>query len=188
MDIRHAERSADAAACAAIYAPYVRDTAISLEEDPPDAAAFARRIERITRTHPWLVAVDRGVVIGYAYGGPHHDRSAYRWAADAAVYMNPAHHRRGVGRQLYGALFGLLAKQGVQMVCAGVTLPNEASVGLHESLGFQPVGVYRRVAWKLGRWWDVGWWQLPLTYEQSERDPPAELGPPARLGKQPAGR
>lgn len=114
---------------------------------------------------------------GYAYAGLHRSRAAYRWAADVSVYVSPAHHRTGVGRELYEALFDTLRNQGVRVVCAGVTLPNEASVGLHEAMGFTPVGVYRNIGWKLGQWHDVGWWQLALLPQEGE--PPPELRPPA---------
>jgi phosphinothricin acetyltransferase len=177
--IRHADPVGDAATCAAIYAPYVRDTVISLEERVPGADEMRGRMERISRAYPWLIADQDGEIAGYAYGGEHRERAAYRWTADVTVYVAPAYHRRGIGRALYEALFDLLLVQGVYVVCAGVTLPNEASVGLHESLGFTPVGVYCGVSWKFGAWHDVGWWQLRL------RDPspegPAELAPPARL-------
>jgi L-amino acid N-acyltransferase YncA len=162
MEIRHAEAADDAAACAAIYGPYVRNTVISFEERPPSAEELAARIERYTRTHPWLVAEDDGHVIGFAYACPHRERPAYRWAADVSVYVDRAHHRRGIGRRLYGELLELLDRQGIYTVCAGVTLPNEASVGLHEGFGFKPVGIYRRIGFKAGEWWDVGWWQLSL--------------------------
>ncbi len=109
-------------------------------------------------------------VVGYAYGCPHRERAAYRWAADVSVYVAPTHHRQGLGRALYEDLLARLTEQGFQIACAGVTLPNDASVGLHESLGFAPVGVYRRIGFKLGRWWDVGWWQRELR--------PAGAGPP----------
>jgi phosphinothricin acetyltransferase len=95
------------------------------------------------------------------------------------VYLSPAHFRRGIGSALYTALFDQLVFQGVYVACAGVTLPNEASVGLHESMGFLPVGVYKRVAWKFGSWHDVGWWQLQLV--EPSVDAPEELGPPARV-------
>jgi phosphinothricin acetyltransferase len=176
--IRHADPARDSAACAAIYRPFVDDSYVSFEEEPPDGGEFARRIERLSQTYPWLVAEDDGAVIGYAYASAHRERAAYRWAADAAVYVDERARRNGVGRALYSALFGLLARQGVQTVCAGVSLPNDASVGLHESLGFRPVGVYRRIGWKRGAWWDVGWWQLQLTDGDG---PPPELGPPAKL-------
>ena len=148
----------------------------SLEEDPPGTEEMAGRIDGITRTHPWLVAERDGEVAGYAYGTPHHTRAAYRWSTDVTVYVADEHRRKGVGRDLYEALFDLLSRQGFTMACAGVTLPNEASVALHESLGFEPVGVYRRVAWKFGRWWDVGWWQRQLLPAGTER--PGEPGPP----------
>jgi phosphinothricin acetyltransferase len=177
--IRHADPMRDAAACAAIYAPFVRDTAISFEAQAPDARELAERIERASRTHPWLVAEVSGAVVGYAYGCPHRERAAYRWAADVSVYVDEAHHRRGVGRGLYGQLLGLLERQGIRIACAGITLPNAASVGFHESLGFRPVGVYRRIGFKLDAWWDVGWWQLELRAPGAEA--PAEPGAPMRL-------
>jgi L-amino acid N-acyltransferase YncA len=182
--IRDADPAQDAAACAAIYAPYVRDTVVSLEERPPSAEEIRGRMERITRVYPWLIAERDGQVAGYAYGSEHRERAAYRWTSDVTVYVQPAFHRRGIGRELYLMLFDLLRAQGMYIACAGVTLPNEASVGLHKSLGFEPVGVYRGVSWKFGAWHDVGWWQLRL------RDPnpegPAELRPPARVGDLPA--
>ncbi|MFL5824692.1 MAG: arsinothricin resistance N-acetyltransferase ArsN1 family B [Solirubrobacteraceae bacterium] len=185
MRIRHAEAGRDAAACAEIYAPFVRDTPISFEEQPPDAAELAHRITEVSGSYPWLVAEDEGQVVGYAYAGPHRQRAAYRWAADVAVYVAPDQRRRGVGRALYEALLALLARQGIRVACAGITLPNEASVRLHEALGFQPVGVYRRIGWKAGAWHDVGWWQLELLAPDSGRapdsGPPADPGPPARL-------
>jgi L-amino acid N-acyltransferase YncA len=177
--IRHADPARDGAACAEIYAPYVRHTVISLEEQPPSADAMAGRMRQISGHYPWLVAeLDSGIA-GYAYADLHRERAAYRWASDVTVYLAPAHHRRGIGRALYTRLFELLVRQGIYIVCAGVTLPNEASVRLHESLGFTPVGVYRRVSWKFGAWHDVGWWQMQLR-EPSSRAPD-ELGPPAQL-------
>lgn len=178
--IRDASAERDAAACAAIYAPYVTDTVISLEEEPPTERDFDARIRNTTRTHPWLVAEEEQQVVGYAYASRHRERAAYRWAADVAVYVARAHHRRGIGRQLYETLFSLLVAQGLRIACAGVTLPNDASVGLHESLGFQPVGVYRRIGFKHGAWRDVGWWQLELAAPDAD-EPPPEPGPPVHL-------
>jgi phosphinothricin acetyltransferase len=180
MLIRDANPARDAGACAAIYAPYVSDTVISLEERPPTPDEFAVRIESTMRTHPWLVAELDDQVIGYAYAVRHRERASYRWATDVAVYVDNAHHRCGVGRLLYETLFGLLAEQGLRIACAGVTLPNHASVGLHESLGFTAVGIYRRIGWKLGAWRDVGWWQLELGSPDID---PREPGPPVRLGE-----
>jgi phosphinothricin acetyltransferase len=180
MVIRDADPSRDAAACAEIYAPYVLHTAISFEYVPPTAAEFAARIERITRSYPWLVADLDGRTVGYAYGSRHHERAAYRWSADVAVYLAGDAKRRGVGRALYETLLDLLARQGVQVACAGIGLPNDASVALHESVGFVPVGVYRRIGFKHGRWHDVGWWQRELL--RSDGAEPPELTAPLRLG------
>jgi phosphinothricin acetyltransferase len=179
ITIRHADPARDGAACAAVYAPFVRDAAISFEERPPTAADFSERIGRISSSFPWLVAEEDGAVIGYAYASAHRDRAAYRWAADVAVYIAPGNHRRGIGRTLYGALFPLLQRQGIRVLCAGVTLPNEGSVGLHEALGFEPVGVYRRIGFKQGSWHDVGWWQLELAPATDESPP--EPGAPVLL-------
>ena len=180
MRIRHADPDRDAAACAAIYAPSVTAGVASLEERAPEPHEIAERIRIITRDYPWLVAEIDGEVAGYAYASRHRDRAAYRWSADVTVYIDAAHHRRGVGRALYAALLDLLARQGVHEACAGITLPNDASVGLHESLGFVPVGVYRDIAYKFGRWRSTGWWQKTLAPHRDDQ-PPAELGPPARL-------
>ena len=163
---------ADAATVAAIYRPYVEGSAISFEVDPPDEAEMARRIGKALETHPWLVCEDAGRLLGYAYGSEHRSRAAYRWAADVAVYVHEDGHRRGVGRTLYGVLFNLLRVQGIINAYAGITLPNPKSVGLHEALGFRPVGVYERVGFKLGAWRDVGWWQLALQPRPSVPDAP----------------
>lgn len=173
--IRHADPGRDAQACARIYAPYVRDSVISFEEEVLGEAEMAARISRIQRTHPWLVAERDGAVAGFAYGAPHRERAAYRWAADVSVYVDSAQHRQGIGRRLYEELFELLRAQGLRVACAGVTLPNDASVRLHERLGFEPVGVYRRIGFKAGAWHDVGWWQLFLG---SGDTPPEEPRPP----------
>jgi phosphinothricin acetyltransferase len=154
--------AADAAAVAAIYAPYVRDTAISFETEPPDPAEMARRIGSVGERYPWLVAADAAGLLGYVYAGEHRVRAAYRWDADVAVYLDPRAHRRGIGSALYRRLFALLRAQGYVNAYAGIALPNAASVGLHQALGFQPVGVYREVGYKHGAWHDVGWWGLRL--------------------------
>jgi L-amino acid N-acyltransferase YncA len=176
--IRDADPERDAAACAAIYAPHVANAATSFEERAPDAAELARRIERIAATHPWLVAERGGEVVGYVYAGPHRAKPAYRWSVDVAIYIAEDERGLGHGRRLYEALFTRLREQGFRMACAGITLPNEASVGLHESLGFVPIGVYREIGFKQGAWRDVGWWQLELLPPPAGR-PPEPLPPPA---------
>jgi phosphinothricin acetyltransferase len=114
-------------------------------------------------------------VVGYAYASRHRVRAAYRWSVDVAVYIAPSHHRMGIGRAVYTSLFSILAAQGFFNAYAGVTLPNPASVGLHEAMGFTPVGVYRHVGYKLGAWHDVGWWQRPLREPRDAPELPLEL-------------
>jgi len=164
----------DAAACAAIYAPYVTDTAITFELEPPTAEQMAERIAAAERSHAWLVLEDLedgGRVVGYAYGGPFKARAAYRWSCEVSIYLETGRRRTGGGRLLYEALFGRLSERGYRTAVAGMTLPNEASAGLHRALGFEPVGTYRRIGWKHGRWHDVAWMQRTLT---EAADPPAE--------------
>ncbi len=174
--IRSADPDADAAACAAIYAPHVQGSPVSFEERAPGAEELAARIRRVSATHPWLVAEVDGEVVGYAYGCPHRERPAYRWAADVSVYVAADHVGHGHGRALYEALFERLRRQGFRKACAGITLPNPASLALHEGLGFAQVGVSRRIGWKDGAWRDVGWYQLELAPPSA--DPPAEPLPP----------
>jgi L-amino acid N-acyltransferase YncA len=180
MLIRHADPARDGAACAAIYAPSVSAGAASFEERAPDEGETAERIARISERYPWLVAEEGGAVLGYAYATEHRSRSAYRWAADTAVYISSAYHRRGVGRALYGALLPLMRQQGLYMAVAGITLPNAGSVGLHERMGFELVGRYRDIGFKQGAWRTVGWWQARLREPVAGEVPP-EPGPPARL-------
>jgi phosphinothricin acetyltransferase len=170
MSVRGA-RPSDADACAGIYAPYVRDTAISFEAVPPTPREMAARIAAAADTHAWLVYEDGGRVVGYAYGGPLNRRAAYRWSCEVSVYVEQGRQRTGAGRALYEVLFDRLARRGFCMAVAGMTLPNEASVGLHLALGFEPVGIYRRIGYKLGAWHDVEWMQRVLT---TPSDPPPE--------------
>jgi phosphinothricin acetyltransferase len=184
MLIRDVDPERDARACAHIYEPAVTDGVASLEEVAPSATDMQRRIEKVNSAYPWLVAENNDCdVVGYAYATQHNGRAAYRWATDTSVYVAPSHQRRGVGRSLYAALLPLLGRQGYYVACAGITLPNEASVALHESFGFEPVGSYKRVGFKFGRWWAVGWWLAQLR-EQIDGATPAEPGPPARLREQ----
>lgn len=176
VTIRDANSERDAAACAAIYAPYVETGPISFEERAPSAAEMAKRIERYTATHPWLVAEDGGGLVGYAYGTHYLDRPAYRWAAEVSVYVSEDRHGEGLGRDLYEALFARLRTQRFRIACAGITLPNEPSVRLHERLGFVQVGVSPRIGWKEGSWHDVSRWQLELVPAGTE-PPPEPLSP-----------
>jgi len=159
MHIREADPRADAAACAGIYAPYISDSVATFEEAPVPADEMARRM---AASYDWLVAERDGAVIGYAYASRHHPRAAYRWAADVAVYVDLAHRGAGVGRALYGELIPRLRDLGLWMLCAGVTIPNAASEGLHRAMGFEPVGTWRNIGYKHGAWHDVAWFQLDL--------------------------
>ena len=160
--IRPAEPARDAAICAAIYAPFVTDGWVSFELEAPDEAEMAARIARYGTSHAWLVAQSDGQLAGYAYASPHRDREAYASSCDVAVYVDPAFARIGVGRALYDALLTAMKARGHHAAFAGIALPNSSSIGLHEAMGFSPVGIYREVGWKLGCWRDVGWWQRLL--------------------------
>lgn len=174
--IRLADPEQDAAACAAIYTPHVEGSAVSFEERAPDPAAMEERISRIAATHPWLVAELDGEVAGYAYACPFQKRPAYRWTAMVSVYVDERRRRAGIGRALYAELFERLRRQRFHIACAGITLPNAASVALHEDFGFVAVGVNREIGWKDGAWRDVGWWQLELA--PAPEGPPPEPLPP----------
>jgi L-amino acid N-acyltransferase YncA len=162
---------ADAEACAAIYAPYVTDTAITFETEIPTAPEMGKRIAEASWSHAWLVLEDEGRVVGFAYGGPFRTRAAYRWSAEVSVYIEVGRRRSGAGRALYEALLARLAERGFHMAVAGMTLPNDASVALHRALGFEPVGTYRQIGYKHGEWHDVAWVQRPLA---DDRGPPRE--------------
>jgi phosphinothricin acetyltransferase len=174
---------ADAAAIAAVYAPYCRLTPISFEVEAPSAEEIRGRIAKVLPEYPWLVCELDGRVVGYAYACRHRERAAYRWGVDVAIYLDGACHRRGIGRALYSALLPMLVAQGYYTAYAGVTLPNEASVGLHRAMGFEPVGVYHRVGFKMGAWHDVVWLEKILRPQQGE---PAEPIPAAELRGSPA--
>lgn len=154
---------ADASRIAAIYAPIVRDTAISFEEEPPPVEEMGRRIEAILPTHPYLVAERAGRVVGYAYGSQHRARAAYRWSAEVTVYVDADERKSGVGRVLYEHLLPALSARGFHAAFAGTALPNDASIALHCSMGFEPIGIFREVGFKFGTWCDVAWWQRLLS-------------------------
>jgi phosphinothricin acetyltransferase len=170
VTIRHATAE-DATACAAIYRPYVADTAISFETEPPSAPEMAGRIGAALRSHAWLVAEIDGRVVGYAYAGPFAAREAYRWSCEVSVYLEQGRRRSGLGRGLYGVLLPYLTERGFRVAVAKMTLPNDASMGLHAALGFRPVGVHRNIGFKNGAWYDVAIAQLDLA--TTDAPPPA---------------
>jgi L-amino acid N-acyltransferase YncA len=182
LRIRDAEPERDAAACVEIYAPAITESGTSFEEVVPSEDEFAERIRKTQLAYPWLVMEDRGRVVGYAYASQHRVRAAYRWAVDASVYVAKSHRRAGVGRALYTELFSRLRARNIRIVCAGITLPNDASVGLHRSMGFEPVGVYRGIGDKMGAWRDVIWLELEL-WPATDEAPPEPTGIERRQAK-----
>lgn len=161
MQIRIAKPE-DAPAIADIYAPFVTDSIVSFETDPPAAGEMAQRIEKTLRTHPWLVAVIDGQILGYAYAGTFRTRAAYRWSCEVSAYVGDGARRTGVGRALYARLLQVLREQNFATALAGITLPNAPSEAFHQSLGFAPVGIFRGVGHKFGAWHDVGWYGMAL--------------------------
>lgn len=168
--VRPAE-AGDAPACAAIYASYVLETAISFETEPPTAEEMADRIAAANARWVFLVLEQAGEVVGYAYATTFNERAAYRWSCTTSVYLDRARQRTGGGRALYEALLARLAERGYRQAMAGMTLPNPASAGFHRALGFEPVGTFRKVGWKFGVWHDVTWLQRTIA---ETPDPPAE--------------
>lgn len=154
---------ADAQSIADIYNHYITDTVVTFEEEPVSASEIARRIDEVTAASlPWLVAELKTQVVGYAYGGKWKTRSAYRFAAEVAVYLRHSHVGRGLGTRLFGKLLPSLAGCGVHAVIGGIALPNPASIALHEKFGLTKVAHFNEVGYKFGRWIDVGYWQRTL--------------------------
>ncbi len=165
----------DAPAVHAIYAPIVRDTAVSFEYEVPPIEEIGARIERaLAAGFPWLIAEQGGAASGYAYAGAFRARRAYQWAVETSIYIHPDRHRRGIGRALYARLLELLERQGYRSAYGGATVPNAASEALHLAMGFEQVGYQPRVGYKLGAWHDVVWWRRALGPEDG---PPGAIRP-----------
>lgn len=173
-DVRQASAQ-DAAACIAIYRPYVENTAISWELEVPSVDEMAARITAARKTHEWLILEDDGHVMGFAYGHTLHRLPTYQWSAETGIYVDPDHHRKGGGRKLYTQLLHRLTQRGYWRAFAGITQPNEPSNSFHRSFGFVNVGLYRRVEWKLDRWHDVAWMQLDLSGGDDEGKAPGVI-------------
>lgn len=162
----------DAEKILAIYAPYVKNTAVSFEYEAPTPAAFRQRMEGIMAFYPYLVWEEEGEILGYAYAHRHQERKAYQWNAELSIYLHPDATRRGLGSKLCLALLDLLRLQGVKTAYSCVTLPNAASEALHAKMGFSPAGVWRNSGYKHGAWRDVGWFEKELSpYEENPKDP-----------------
>lgn len=162
---------ADAAAIREIYAHYVQHTSISFESVPPTEAEMGERIEQTASKYPWLVCEREGEVIGFAYASQHRTRDAYRWSVDVANYVRRDSMRLGIGRLLYEALLAQLDQLGYANAFACITLPNEASVAIHEKMGFTHSGTFRKDGFKMGQWHDVGWWQRSFNYPDAPGEP-----------------
>lgn len=172
----------DAGPAREIYAPSCAATShVSFEFEPPSVEEMRRWIGKTLERFPWLVVEEGDEILGYAYAGPHSERAAYAWSVNVAVYVGEGRRRSGVGRALYTSLFAVLRLQGLVNAYAGVTLPNPGSVGLHQALGFEPVGTYRGVGYKAGAWRDVTWWSLALVERPGRPDPPLTLEEARRL-------
>ena len=165
----------DAAGIRAIYAPIVRETPISFETLPPSEEEMSGRVAKTLARYPWLVCAAQERVLGYAYAGVHSERAAYQWSVNVSVYVHARCRRHGVGQALYDTLFAILRLQGFVRAFAGITLPNEASVGFHESFGFRAAGKFEQVGYKMGAWHDVGYWQLTLQPDNGSPAPPRPL-------------
>jgi L-amino acid N-acyltransferase YncA len=168
--------AADAAAIASIYAPYVQASVVSFETEAPDEAEMRGRIEEGGDLYPWVAACeDDGALIGYAYACPFRARPAYRFTVETTVYVADGAHRRGIGTLLYRTLLPVLEAQGFAQAIAAITIPNEASVILHERLGFQQIGTYERVGFKFREWRSVGLWQRGLALLSTRPEEPKPI-------------
>lgn len=162
----------DAAPVLDIYKPYIEKTSITFETTVPDVEVFAERIKMYTEKYPWFVAEEKGNIIGYAYASKHREREAYQWCVESSVYVNTEYHNKGIAKQLYETLFAALQQRGFINVYAGITLPNPASYSFHIKMGFNPVGVYKNIGYKLGAWHDVEWLAKPINQHIINPVPP----------------
>ena len=165
----------DAASIREIYAPYIQNTSYTFEINVPTEESFRERIYNYLQTYPWLVCEIDGMLAGYAYGSKHRERVAYQWSVECSVYVHHDFQRMQVGRALYSALIEILKLQGFRNLYAVINLPNEKSVTFHEKMGFEYFATYRNVGYKLGKWKNVGWWQLQLNDYSLEPLPPVKF-------------
>jgi L-amino acid N-acyltransferase YncA len=173
-NIRLVEKK-DAQALRDIYAYYVEQTYVSFEYAAPSATEFWERIEATIQEFPWLVSTCDEKIIGYAYAHKHRVRDAYQWSPESTIYLSSDFQTKGIGRILYETLFNLLRLQGYHTVFAGVALPNDKSIGIHQRMGFEPIGVFKNVGFKNGKWHDTSWFQLSLQQIAGEPKAPIKL-------------
>lgn len=165
----------DAAAILDIYSPFIRDTSLTFEIDVPSVDEFASRIQSYLVNWPWLVCEVEGRMAGYAYASRYRERAGYQWSVECSVYIHPDFFRMGIASDLYSVLFSILKAQGYRNVYAVINLPNDSSVAFHQSMGFYFFAVYENVGYKLGKWKNVGWWQLTLNDYSNEPSPPVRF-------------
>lgn len=145
-----------------IYKPFVINTIISFEYEAPSVDEFLQRIQNNILEYPWLVCQHGNKIIGYAYASKHRQRKAYQWSCESTVYLAPEFQNKGIARILYKTLFSILKMQGYFNVYAGISLPNQKSVGFHQSFGFKKIGIYKKTGFKFGKWHDVAWFYFHL--------------------------
>ncbi|MBS5215251.1 MAG: N-acetyltransferase [Clostridiales bacterium] len=152
--IRAAQKK-DLQAMLDIYAPYVKNTAVTFEYDIPSIEEFEKRFQKITNFFPWLVYEEESKVLGYAYAGTFHERKAFQWDAELSIYLSEEAHRRGIGKKLYLELFSILEEQGIYTVYAHITYPNDDSIAFHKAMGFQKTAHFPKTGYKMGKWRDT---------------------------------
>jgi len=165
----------DAEGILAIYSPYIENTSFTFETEVPAVKAFAERINNYLVNWPWLVFEIDGKIAGYAYGAKYRERTAYQWCVESSVYIHDDFQRSGIARALYMALIDILKAQGFRNVYAVINLPNEKSVSFHESCGFKYFATYEKVGYKLGKWKNVGWWELVINEYTDEPAAPIKF-------------
>jgi phosphinothricin acetyltransferase len=158
-----------------IYKPYVTATAITFEYEVPTPEDFADRISTITSEYPWLVCMKDDQIVGYAYASRFRYRTAYQWSAESTVYLAPEAQGMGLGIALYETLFAILRLQGFINVFAGAAMPNEKSERLHKQLGFEEIGIFKEIGYKMGKWHSTKWFQLSLADHTLEPAPPRTM-------------
>jgi phosphinothricin acetyltransferase len=158
-----------------IYSPYVKKTVISFEYTVPSKEEMETRIRNISQRYPWIVLEENNEILGYAYASKHRERSAYRWSVDISIYVKEGYLGRGIGKALYTSLFEILKCQRYRNAYAGICLPNEKSVGIHEHFGFKKIAQYNKVGYKFGKWYDTGWWELFLQDHDSAPGEPVPI-------------
>jgi phosphinothricin acetyltransferase len=158
-----------------IYAPNILNASISFETELPSFEEMQSRIQTILQKYPWIVCEVDEKIAGYVYASKHRDREAYQWSCECSIYMNNDFKGKGIGKELYQLLFQILKLQGFRNVYAGVTLPNEGSISIHEKCGFKHFATYENIGYKFDNWHSVGWWKLQINDYDLQPPPPLKI-------------